>query len=103
MVAVLVGDGLEQVQVTCVDENILVEENDKRLGRPAVERLRILGERAATASIHTGAIHSPQLGEGEGKLRLGELVLPAFVKAEMQLYPEGPIWRVELTSPVWSH
>ena len=26
---------------------------------------------------------------------------PAFVKAEQALYVGGPIWRIELTSPVW--
>ena len=26
---------------------------------------------------------------------------PAFVKAEQSLYPNGPVWRIELTSPVW--
>ena len=26
---------------------------------------------------------------------------PAFVKSETQLMPNGPIWRIELTSPVW--
>ncbi len=28
---------------------------------------------------------------------------PAFVKAELALYPGGPIWRLELLSPVWPH
>jgi len=26
---------------------------------------------------------------------------PAFVKSESQLYLGGPIWRIELVSPVW--
>jgi hypothetical protein len=26
---------------------------------------------------------------------------PAFVKAEQSLYPGGPVWRIELTSPAW--
>jgi hypothetical protein len=26
---------------------------------------------------------------------------PAFVKAEQSLYPNGPIWRIEMTAPVW--
>ncbi len=26
---------------------------------------------------------------------------PAFVKAEQSLYPNGPVWRIEMTSPVW--
>jgi hypothetical protein len=26
---------------------------------------------------------------------------PAFVKAEQPLYNEGPVWRIELTTPVW--
>ena len=26
---------------------------------------------------------------------------PAFVKSEQPLYNEGPVWRIELTSPVW--
>src|SRR5882724_11125259 len=26
---------------------------------------------------------------------------PAFVKAEQRLYPNGPVWRIELTSPSW--
>jgi hypothetical protein len=26
---------------------------------------------------------------------------PAFVKAEQSLYPDGPVWRIEMTSPVW--
>ena len=26
---------------------------------------------------------------------------PAFVKAEQSLYSGGPVWRIELTSPVW--
>jgi hypothetical protein len=26
---------------------------------------------------------------------------PAFVKSEQQLYYEGPVWRIELVSPVW--
>jgi hypothetical protein len=26
---------------------------------------------------------------------------PAFVKSEQQLYPGGPIWRIELVSPTW--
>jgi len=26
---------------------------------------------------------------------------PAFVKAEQPPYNEGPVWRIELTSPVW--
>jgi hypothetical protein len=26
---------------------------------------------------------------------------PAFVKSEMQAYPGGPMWRIELMSPVW--
>ena len=26
---------------------------------------------------------------------------PAFVKAEESLYPGGPVWRIELTSPAW--
>jgi hypothetical protein len=26
---------------------------------------------------------------------------PAFVKSESPLYTGGPIWRIELTSPVW--
>ena len=28
---------------------------------------------------------------------------PAFVKAEQTLYPGGPVWRIELASPVWPH
>jgi len=28
---------------------------------------------------------------------------PAFVKAEQALYVGGPIWMIELTSPVWPH
>jgi hypothetical protein len=27
---------------------------------------------------------------------------PAFVKSEGQMFMDGPIWRVELVSPVWS-
>ena len=27
--------------------------------------------------------------------------VPAFVKAEEPLYSDGPVWRVEMTSPVW--
>ena len=26
---------------------------------------------------------------------------PAFVKSEQQLYNDGPVWRIELVSPVW--
>ena len=26
---------------------------------------------------------------------------PAFVKAEQSLYPGGPVWRIEMTSPAW--
>ena len=26
---------------------------------------------------------------------------PAFVKSEQPLYNGGPLWRIELTSPVW--
>jgi hypothetical protein len=26
---------------------------------------------------------------------------PAFVKSEQPLYNNGPVWRIELTSPVW--
>jgi hypothetical protein len=26
---------------------------------------------------------------------------PAFVKAELALFPGGPTWRIELLSPVW--
>ena len=26
---------------------------------------------------------------------------PAFVKAEQPLYLGGPLWRIELVSPVW--
>jgi hypothetical protein len=26
---------------------------------------------------------------------------PAFVKAEESLYPDGPIWRIEMASPAW--
>jgi hypothetical protein len=26
---------------------------------------------------------------------------PAFVKAELPLFPDGPVWRLELLSPVW--
>ena len=26
---------------------------------------------------------------------------PAFVKSEQQLYPGGPVWRIELVAPVW--
>ena len=26
---------------------------------------------------------------------------PAFVKAELALFPDGPTWRLELLSPVW--
>jgi hypothetical protein len=29
--------------------------------------------------------------------------VPAFVKSEAPLYAGGPIWRIELTSPVWSN
>jgi len=28
-------------------------------------------------------------------------VVPAFVKSEAPLYAEGPLWRMELASPVW--
>jgi hypothetical protein len=28
---------------------------------------------------------------------------PAFVKAEQSLYPGGPVWRIELASPVWQN
>jgi hypothetical protein len=27
--------------------------------------------------------------------------IPAFVKAEQSLYPGGPVWRIEMTSPAW--
>jgi hypothetical protein len=27
---------------------------------------------------------------------------PAFVKSEQPLYNGGPVWRIELVSPVWS-
>jgi hypothetical protein len=27
--------------------------------------------------------------------------VPAFVKSEAPLYAEGPLWRMELASPVW--
>jgi hypothetical protein len=26
---------------------------------------------------------------------------PAFVKAEQSLYPDGPVWKIEMTSPHW--
>jgi hypothetical protein len=26
---------------------------------------------------------------------------PAFIKAEQQFYMDGPLWRVELVTPVW--
>ena len=26
---------------------------------------------------------------------------PAFIRAEQPLFPDGPVWRIELTSPVW--
>jgi hypothetical protein len=26
---------------------------------------------------------------------------PAFVKSEQQLFMDGPLWRIELVSPVW--
>ena len=26
---------------------------------------------------------------------------PAFVKSEQPLYMDGPVWRIELASPVW--
>ena len=29
--------------------------------------------------------------------------IPAFVKMEGPLFYGGPIWRIELTSPVWPH
>ena len=29
--------------------------------------------------------------------------VPVFVKAEQPFYAGGPVWRIELTSPVWSH
>jgi hypothetical protein len=28
---------------------------------------------------------------------------PAFVKSEQPLYSGGPVWRIELVSPVWAH
>jgi hypothetical protein len=28
---------------------------------------------------------------------------PAFVKAEQSLYPNGPVWRIEMTSPSWAN
>jgi hypothetical protein len=28
---------------------------------------------------------------------------PAFVKSEQPLFNEGPVWRIELVSPVWPH
>jgi hypothetical protein len=27
--------------------------------------------------------------------------VPAFVRSEQPLYADGPVWRIELTSPVW--
>src|SRR5262249_28358500 len=27
--------------------------------------------------------------------------VPAFLKSETQFYQNGPIWRIELTSPIW--
>jgi len=29
--------------------------------------------------------------------------VPVFVKAEQPFYAGGPVWRIELTSPTWSH
>jgi len=26
---------------------------------------------------------------------------PAFLKSESPLFPDGPLWRIELTSPTW--
>ena len=26
---------------------------------------------------------------------------PAFVKSESPFFPDGPLWRIELTSPTW--
>jgi len=29
--------------------------------------------------------------------------VPAFVKSEQPFYMGGPLWRIELVSPVWPH
>jgi hypothetical protein len=50
----------------------------------------------------TGAI-APLLGKqpADTKVWVVAAGAPAFVKAEQSLYPGGPIWRIEMTSPAW--
>lgn len=46
---------------------------------------------------------APILGEQPKDIHVWILegIAPAFVKLEGQLYQGGPVWRIEMTSPVW--
>ncbi len=79
--------------------------------KPAGEQKVLVGELAKTA-VHY--VLKPQLGMWLtlfatllGRVPPDEHVwiisdeVPAFVRFEGPIYPTGPVWRIELTSPRW--
>ena len=76
------------------DRHLTLDDRDERIGS------------IADAVQHVADVRRPlltQLGKQPPDSRVWVLAgdAPAFVRSEQPLYAGGPLWRIELTSPVW--
>jgi len=55
----------------------------------------------ATTGVNGGYTIQVPRGKYRLSVELRDGEAPAFVKSEQQLFMGGPVWRIELVSPVW--
>ena len=78
----------------------------RRRRRAIFDRRRAQDRHALRAKVDIGGLSgllAPLLGKQPPDSHVWILggEAPAFVKAEQPLYLGGPVWRIELVSPVW--
>lgn len=94
MVAITPKPRLVQLELTPAGEEPLSTGASARKATHWVVKVHVPGVTGAVASV-LGKIPP----DSHVWVLPGEA--PAFVKGELQLFPEGPTWRLELLSPVW--
>jgi hypothetical protein len=94
MVAITPKPQLVKLEVTAAGEEPFSTGSSRRKATRYVVKVHVPGLTGAVASL-LGKIPP----DSHVWVLAGEA--PAFVKAELALFPGGPTWRLELLSPVW--
>ena len=94
MVAITPKPRLVELELTPAGQEPFSTAGSARKAMHYVVKVKVPGVTGAVASL-LGKIPP----DSHVWLLTGEA--PTFVKAELPLFPEGPVWRLELVSPVW--